>query len=67
MINEETVYNKMSSAWENISKFKKEKSDTLNKFFSKFETLQYSLNRTDDSYEELEPVQAGKDIKYYQN
>ena len=64
LLNEETVYNKMSSAWENISKFKKEKSDTLNEFFSKFETLQYSLNRTDNSYEELEPVQCASWKRY---
>ena len=65
-INEETVFNKMNSAWNDISKFKKDKADTLNEFFSKFETLHYSLKHTDDSYEELEPVQAGKDLKYYQ-
>ena len=65
-INEETVFNKMSSAWKDITKFKKEKLDTLNEFFSKFETLQYSLNRTNDSYEELEPVKVGQDLEYYQ-
>ena len=39
---------------------------SLNDFFSRFETLQYSLNHADESYSELEPVKAGMDVKYYE-
>ena len=65
-INEETVYNKLCTAWGSITGLKKTKEETLNDFFSKFETLQYSLNLADDTYEELEPVKEGKDLKYYE-
>ena len=46
-INEETVFNKLNNAWEVITTLKKEKNESLNDFFSKFETLQYSLNLAD--------------------
>ena len=65
-INEETVYNKLSNAWEAVITLKKTKDQTLNDFFSKFETVQYSLNLADDSYKEQEPLEAGKDKKYYE-
>ena len=64
-INEETVYNKISAAWDDIINLKKEDGQTLNEFFSKFETLQYSLNLADGSYKEQDPVEAGKDKEYY--
>ena len=65
-INEETIYNKLNTAWEAITTFKKEKNESLNNFFSRFETLQYSLNMADASYSELGPVKAGMDVKYYE-
>ena len=65
-INEETVYNKLSSAWDSLGALKKEKHQTLNDFFSKFETVQYSLNLADDTFKEMEAVEAGKDLKYYE-
>lgn len=65
-INEETVYNKLSSAWEAVITLKKTKDQTLNDFFSKFETIQYSLNLADESFKEQEPLEAGKDKKYYE-
>ena len=51
-INEETCYNKLSKAWDCIVKFKKDDSESLNDFFSRFETMQYSLNLADDSFKE---------------
>ena len=65
-INEETVYNKLSNAWESITTLTKEKNETLNDFFSKFETLHYSLNLADSSYTELGPDKVGMDLKYYE-
>ena len=65
-INEETIYNKLSSAWSSVAALRKIESQTLNDFFSKFETVQYSLNLADDTFQELEPVEAGKDLEYYQ-
>ena len=65
-INEETVFNKLSTAWEAITALKKERSESLNDFFSRFETLQFSLNLADASYEDLEPVKVGMDVKYYE-
>ena len=46
-INKETVFNKLNNAWEVTTTLKKEKNESLNDFFSKFETLQYSLNLAD--------------------
>ena len=66
-INEETVYNKLCTAWKSLNELKKSKEESLNDFFSKYETLTYSLNLADDTYEELEPVVAGKDLKYYED
>ena len=63
-MNEETVYNKLSSAWETFTTFKKAKEQDLNSFFSTFEAVQYSLNLAVDSFKELGPVQLGKDIKH---
>ena len=65
-INEETVFNKLCAAWDDLANLKKEKNQTLNDFFSKFETLQYSLNLADDTFIELEPVKEGKELKYYE-
>ena len=65
-INEGTMFNKLSTAWEAITALKKERKESLNDFFSRFETLQFSLNLADSSYEVLEPVKAGMDIKYYE-
>ena len=64
-INEETVYNKISSAWEEIVSFKKTEGQTLNEFFSKFETLQYSLNLADNSYTDFGSIVEGEDFQYY--
>ena len=55
-INEETCYNKITKAWETITSLKRNTSETLNEFFSKFETVQYSLNLADDSY--VEPTET---------
>ena len=60
-INEETCYNKLSKAWDGITNFKKDKSESLNDFFSRFETMQYSLNLADDSYVELGPKATSED------
>ena len=65
-VNEETVYNKLSKAWDSLANFKKEEKESLNDFFSRFETLQYSMNHADDSYSVLEPVKVGIDLKYYE-
>ena len=64
-INEETVYNKLASAWEQILSIKRKKEESLNDFFSRFETLLYSLNLADDKYQDLEPMKEGRDLKYY--
>ena len=56
-INEETVFNKLSAAWDAINGMKRNKNENLNDFFSRFETLQYSLNLSDVSYKEQEKVQ----------
>ena len=63
-INEETVYNKLCSAWDAITGFKKTKEQSLNDFFSKFETLQYSLNLADDTFEELGTVKTVEDLEH---
>ena len=39
----------------------------LNDFFSKFETLHYSLNAADHLYKEPGPMEEGKDVTYYLN
>ena len=65
-INEETVYNKLSAAWDAVTGLKREKDQSLNDFFSKFKTIQYSLNLSDDMYKDPKPVEAGKDINYYE-
>ena len=64
-INEETVYNKLANAWEQILSIKKKKEESLNDFFSRFETLLYSLNLADEKYQDLEPMKEGRDLKYY--
>ena len=64
-INEETIYNKLSEAWDVATGLKKTKNQTLNEFFSKFETVHYSLNLADDTFKEQEQVEAGKELKYY--
>ena len=51
-INEDTCFNKLSKSWDAIMKFEKEKEESLNDFFSRFETIQYSLNLADDSFVE---------------
>ena len=51
-INEETCFNKLSKAWDSIISLKRGPSESLNNFFSRYETLQYSLNCADDSYKE---------------
>ena len=61
-INEETVYNKLASAWEDILLIQKKKEENLNEFFSRFETLLYSLNLADEKYEELEPVKENMSL-----
>ena len=66
-INEETVYNKLSSAWDSVISLKKPKDQSLNEFFSKFETLQYSLNLADDAFQEPSQIEAGKDVEYYKS
>ena len=48
-INEETVYNKLNSAWEAVISMKKSKDQSLNDFILKFETVQYSQNLADNS------------------
>ena len=65
-VNEETVYNKLCTSWDALTGLKREQDESLNDFFSRFETLQYSLNLADESYSELEPVKAGMDISYYE-
>ena len=64
-INEETVYNKLASAWEDILLIQKKKEENLNEFFSRFETLLYSLNLADEKYEDLEPIKDDMSPKYY--
>ena len=51
-MNEETCFNKLSKAWDTIVNLKKDSSETLNDFFSKFETIQYNLNLADESYKD---------------
>ena len=53
-INEETTYNKISRSWDSIISCKKKTSESLNEFFSRFETLHFSMNLADDSY--IEPT-----------
>ena len=53
-INEETTYNKISRSWDSIITCKKKTTESLNEFFSRFETMHFSLNLADDSY--LEPT-----------
>jgi hypothetical protein len=65
-INEETVYNKLCSAWDDIANLKKTKDESLNNFFSRFETLQYSMNLADDAFVEQEPLEKGKEFTYYE-
>ena len=43
-INEETIYNKIGTAWDEILLMKKNRGESLNDFFSRFETSLYSLN-----------------------
>ena len=61
-INEETCFNKLSKAWDTITSLKRKSSESLNEFFSRFETNQYSLNLADDSYIDL-PKGAAPDEK----
>ena len=42
-INEETCFNKISASWDAIISFKKLEDETLNDFFSRFETIQFSF------------------------
>ena len=65
-INEETVYNKLCSAWDDFANLKKTKDESLNNFFSRFETLQYSMNLADDAFVEQEPLEKGKEFTYYE-
>ena len=65
-INEETVFNKLSAAWDAINGMNKNKNENLNDSFSRFETLQYSLNLSDVSYKEQEKVQERREINYYE-
>ena len=51
-INEETVYNKLAKGWDSITNLKRKSGETLNDFFSRYETLHYSLNCADDSFKE---------------
>ena len=59
-INEETVYNKISSAWEAVLNLNKLPDQSLNDFISKFETLQYSLNAADNSFSDLGLLEKNK-------
>ena len=43
-INEETTYNKIATAWEGIMTIRRKNDESLNDFFSRFETLMFSLN-----------------------
>ena len=61
-INEETVFNKLSAAWDAINGMKRNKNENLNNFFSRFETLQYSLNLSDVSYKEQGKVQERREM-----
>ena len=54
-VNEETCYNKLSKTWDLIINLRKSSTETLNEFFSRYETLQFSLNNADDSYSEPPP------------
>ena len=65
-INEETIFNKLNNAWEGVINLKRTKDQSLNDFISKFETIQYSLNLSDDSFKEQVPVVGGKDKVYYE-
>ena len=51
-INKETCYNRLSKAWDSISNIKRNSGESLNEFFSRYETLQYLMNLADDSYKE---------------
>ena len=66
-INEETVYNKLSTGWDNIVELKKKKNESLNDFFSRFETLQYSLNQSDDTFAEQDCLKQGMTFSYYED
>ena len=46
------VLNKISKAWDTITNLKRNSSETLNDFFSRFETVQFTLNLDDESYVE---------------
>ena len=61
-INDETCFNKLSRTWDQITNQKKNPSETLNEFFSRFETVQFSLNNADDSYVEP-PKEASAEEK----
>ena len=61
-INEETVFNKLSAAWDAINGMKRNKNKNMNNFFSRFQTLQYSLNLSDVSYKEQGKVQERREM-----
>ena len=46
---------------------KKKAGQSLNDFISKFETLHYSLNAADHSFQEQGPMEKDKDFSYYMN
>ena len=64
-INEETIYNKIGTAWEEILLMKRKKEESLNDFFSRFETSLYSLNLAEDSFIEPGPIKKGMNSSYY--
>ena len=64
-INEETIYNKISESLDAVINIKRTSGQSLNDFFSKFETLHYSLNAADHLYQDPGPMEEGKDIAYY--
>ena len=64
-INEETIYNKIATAWEGIMTIRRKNDESLNDFFSRFETLMFSLNLAEDDFKEPDEVKEGKDLMYY--
>ena len=66
-INEETIYNKISESWDAVINMKKVPGQSLNEFFSKFETLHYSLNAADHSYQDPGPMEIGREQEYYED
>ena len=64
-INEETIYNKIGTAWEEILLMQKKKGESLNDFFSRFETSLYSLNLAEDNFKDPGPIKKGMNSAYY--